>query len=576
MPGAADFIQKTVHALEAGEFAGWIKRGLVVAAILGLSLFYLLHEFRGLAASQGMDQAQIGRELARGHGFNSLLARELAAGQLQAHGKDPARAIWSDTYNAPLPVVVNAIALLPVRWHVMTPKDVVYLGDRMIALAEIICFLASVVVLYFVTVRLFDQRIALLSCALVLLCQMMWDYALSGLPQMLMLLLLNSTVYVLVRAFEAQEDGAPVLRWLIGAGIGFGLLALANAMTFWLLVPALIFCAFYFRPRGRAALIMLAIVAVMYLPWLIRNFTICGNPFGVAIYSIFDGVNHSEAGHMRRLVLDSGGAGPRFFWNHIVGNLLAQFGRIFKLFGGMLPALMFVPSLLHPFRRSDTSAARWLVLAMWGGAVLGMGVYGLREEQGVGANQLHVLFVPLMTCYGLAFVLVLWNRLALDWPFARAGFLTLIFLLCASPMLIALIFSGSKPLIRWPPYVPPYISILHQWMQPDEIIATDMPAAVAWYADRRALWLPETPRAMTDFGDYQTFGGPVNGLYLTPASGSENKLHDIVRGEYKDWSAVILRTVDVQKFPLRWATLLPIDSECVFFADYDRSKQPPK
>ena len=51
-----------------------------------------------------------------------------------------------------------------------------------------------------------------------------------------------------------------------------------------------------------------------------------------------------------------------------------------------------------------------------------------------------------------------------------------------------------------------------------------------------------------------------------------NKLGDIVRGEYKGWADVILRNVDMQKFPLKWATLLGIESECVFFSDHDRSK----
>ena len=62
MPGSADFVQRTVHALEAGGAAKWIVRLVVALVIIGLGCFYLLHEFRGLGASQGMDQAQIGRD----------------------------------------------------------------------------------------------------------------------------------------------------------------------------------------------------------------------------------------------------------------------------------------------------------------------------------------------------------------------------------------------------------------------------------------------------------------------------------------------------------------------------------
>jgi hypothetical protein len=66
----------------------------------------------------------------------------------------------------------------------------------------------------------------------------------------------------------------------------------------------------------------------------------------------------------------------------------------------------------------------------------------------------------------------------------------------------------------------------------------------------------------------------VNGLYLTPISGSQNRLADILKGEYRDWAAVILRSVDVSKFPLKWATLLGLENECVFFADRNRIPQP--
>ncbi|MDQ3120778.1 MAG: hypothetical protein M3Q89_14630, partial [Verrucomicrobiota bacterium] len=67
---------------------------------------------------------------------------------------------------------------------------------------------------------------------------------------------------------------------------------------------------------------------------------------------------------------------------------------------------------------------------------------------------------------------------------------------------------------------------------------------------------------------------PVKGLYLTPISGSQNTLSDILKGEYKDWAGVILRSVDISKFPLKWATLLGLQNECVFFADTDRQKIP--
>lgn len=573
MAGAAYFIQKMVHTLEAGGAVIWIKRSLALVVVIGLSLFYFIHEFRGLATAQAMDQAQIARNIASGQWWRTDLVRPRAVGQLQEAGRNVAQRIWHDTYHAPLPPFVNAFALWPIKaqWK-MTPREVIYAGDKVIAAMAILFFLASLVVLYLTAVRLFDQRIALLGATLVLLCETIWQYSLSGLPQMLMLFLFNATLYVLVRAVEAQYGGGRLGIWLGLAGLGFGLLALSHALTIWMFVAALLFSFFFFRPRGWAAVVMLIVFMLVYTPWLARNWVLTGNPGGVAIYSILDGINHSETGHMRRVELDLQDVGPGHFRAKITRNLIAQLGRIFEYLGWSVVAMMFFAALLHVFKRRETSVIRWMIMAMWGGAVVGMAVYGIREEQGFAANQLHLLFIPIMTCYGLAYLLVQWHRLGITMRLARLGFITLLFVLCALPMLFTLVFLPKKLGVRWPPYVPPYISVLNDWMEPHEIIASDMPWAISWYADRRSLWLPETVKSFSEFHDYGIFGAPVNGLYLTPVSGSQNTLEDILKGEYRDWSAMILRSVDLSKFPLKWATLLGLENECVFFADRDRQR----
>src|SRR5205807_2018410 len=223
---------------------------------------------------------------------------------------------------------------------------------------------------------------------------------------------------------------------------------------------------------------------------------------GVAIYSVLDGIAHPEAGWMRRLGLDRSPVVPGAFRNNITTNLIGQAGHIFEYLGLSIVAVMFFASLLHTFKRREIAILRWMILAMWGGAVVGMTLYGINEELGVAANQLHLLFVPLMTCYGLAYLLVQWNRLGMDLPFARAGFIALLYFLCALPMILGLPWiSSAKGQVRWPPYIPPAISVLNNWMKPDEVTASDMPWAIAWYADRRSLWLPDTPKSFVEFGD---------------------------------------------------------------------------
>src|SRR5260370_40832072 len=104
----------------------------------------------------------------------------------------------------------------------------------------------------------------------------------------------------------------------------------------------------------------------------------------------------------------------------------------------------------------------------------------MSDGQGGAADQRHLLFVRLMACYGLAYLLVQWNRLALEIPSAPVGFIALLYLLCALPMIFATPWlSPPKPFVRWPPSMPPLIGVLNYWMKPDEVTATDMPWAVA-------------------------------------------------------------------------------------------------
>src|SRR5205085_11920324 len=131
-----------------------------------------------------------------------------------------------------------------------------------------------------------------------------------------------------------------------------------------------------------------------------------------------------------------------------------------------------------------------------------------------------------------------------------------------------------KARVQWPPYMPPLISVLNSWMKPDEITASDMPWAIAWYADRRSLWLPDKFQVMTDLNDYKILGGPVNGLYLTPISGTDNRLRDVVKGDYKEWAAVILRNQVLERFPLKCNTVaLGVENECIFLSDHNRHQK---
>src|ERR1700758_770976 len=129
-------VQRLVHSLEQGKGAGLFRLILSIAAVIVLALAYVVLQFRGLSTSAGIDQAQIARELSRGHGFSTKDIRPIEAQLLEKNlGRVPSENL-PDLYHAPLNPVVNAGVLYVVSslFHLKTDhSDPVYRGDRCIA-----------------------------------------------------------------------------------------------------------------------------------------------------------------------------------------------------------------------------------------------------------------------------------------------------------------------------------------------------------------------------------------------------------------------------------------------------------
>ena len=593
-------IQAFVHKLEEG---GWVKRvkfAVIVSAVLfNINLWFFRDAgFRGLSHEKGIEQAQISREISRGNGFTTKMIRPAALWLFQKNmGAFPVDA-QPDIFHAPLNPYLNAGVFKITDWlndifreagkkrevfswltyeKIMTTKELIYAYDRFIAGVQVLFFLLAVLVNYFTARRLFDDRLAAFAACMMLICERFWEFSMSGLPQMLMLFLFSGAAYALVRAIEAKYLNKPPLGWLSVVAVLFGLLALTHGITIWMFAGALIFTGCLFRPLGRDVGIMAVIFLAIYTPWMVRNQQVCGTPLGLGWYSGLYQIRGSEATLMRGLEVSLSELSPLTFRSKVQGQTIGQLGALFEYLGYALMAPIFFVSLLHIFKRPETSHFRWALLSMWLCAFFGMSVFGLSDRGGLQANDLHVLFIPLMICYGLAFILVMWTKLEINIKLVRLAFLSVLFFLSSLPFIDNFLQMMRDPgtRVQWPPYVPPYIAIMgggekDGWTTPKEIIASDMPWAVAWYADRKSLWLPKTIQDFITLNDYKSLKGDIVGLYLTPVSGNRAFLADIVKGEYSEWAPFILRNVTAREFPLKVSTVMPIDNECIFYADRDR------
>lgn len=561
-------LQETVRNIDVGLAARIIRIGMVTVVLAGIVVLNFLFHFKGLGTEAAMDQAQIARSLASGEGFTTRYIRPLAIQQLTDSGRKIPSGNFPEVYNAPLFPSLEAAALLPFRKRLdMAPTDTLSMGDRVIAGLGILLLFAGVFVWYLVARRLFDHELALLAAGLLLLTDLMWQFALAGLPQLLLILLFGLASLCSLDALRAEEQersAFSVIMRLALASFLFGLTALTHGVAAFLFPGFLAFCLIAFRERLAAILVSLATFLATILPWLVHNYLSCGNPLGIAVYSALAGSGVSEETVMRGVNTGlslGGGMATKFR-----AGLTEQASHLWEYLGLNIVAVAALVSVMHPFRNPSAALWRWIVVLMWAGASLGMTLFGVKEA--VSANQLHVVFLPVFLLYGLAFMLVLWNRLNIPTQALRIAFLSVIFLLAAAPMLLKFV-AGAQSRIQWPPYVPPYIAVLQKWYGQGELLCSDMPWAVAWYANRKCLLMPETVRRFNQISDFGVLGKPIVGLYLTPVSGGQDFL-SLIKGPYKEWAPVIMRTVNMDDFLLKSYMPLPIDGECILYADRAR------
>jgi hypothetical protein len=537
-----------------------IRRGLFFLVLFILTLGNLFVLFRGLNSPQAMEQAQISREIARGNGFTTKMIRPAAYDQAQrAQNRSVSFTGFQDTYHSPLNPLLNAAVLKLVgadradAWQ-MAANEMVFPLDRVIATVSTLFFLMAIGVNYLLISRIFDAKIAAVGAILMLFSETFWGYALSGLPQMLMLLLFSCGMYFVYRAVEASTEGRIAMTPAVIAGVFFTLLALTHWMTVWIALGYIIYAAIAFRPRGVVGLTILALLFLAAIGPMLRNYSITDSPFGTAFLTIYNGLgNGTETTVMRTTDLEAEPLMLDGLIAKILRTTLLQTTDIIPLLGGIVIAPLFFISLLHPFKRLAIAKFRWAILLMWVSAAFGLAIFGLSTDP-LDPNQLHLLFAPIMMAYGLAFISVLWSRL----EFVASTRLlqdfhhVVIIGICALPLVLSLPQKvrvglqlrdrGGVP--HWPPYYAPALNSqktgIKGWTTDKQIIFSDQPWAVAWYADRVSVWLPPTHEGFEKLeaiaSDLQT---PCAGILISPTSHGSGSLIKIAE-QYKDFTMMVL------------------------------------
>ncbi len=526
---------------------------LIVAALLAFMCLFKLHiTYRGLDQPAAMEQAQIARSLARGEGFETRVLRPINLVQVYEQGLKDGHASADlrqlrDTTYAPLNIVALAVALDITGYDNFSANRMtdgyVYNADRVISATTTLFFIIAIVLAYMLFVRLFDEVVACASSCFLIFSDLLLNYSVSGLPQPLMLCFMLAGMHMLLSAFRCYEASEPywTLFYVTLTFICLGLMVLTSWMGLWVVAGLLLFICMKFRPMGSYAAVA-GVIMLLFLSYTaVQNYLYTGSIFGNALLGLYNSFGGGEEFAMRAANLNNMPLQSQSFVLRFIGHTFAQLRGLYVNMGSILVAPFFFLAIFNRYKRNDVQDMKWATFSMWAISCVGMALFGIDTPE--NPSQLAFLFAPLFVAYGVSLVFNFLARINLEGTtFNQLRGLTMFLMVAVSagPFITTLpeniyrgIWLGDRGRPHFPPYYPPALNgQLVDITSPDHVIVTDQPWAVAWYADRRALWIP------TSVDDLVTFVEPalkasqveLQGILITPSSHTtvENGMSGII------------------------------------------------
>jgi hypothetical protein len=559
MPGLQEFI----HKFEEGVGAVYIKRFFLFLVFAGLVAAYDVRKFKSFASSEAMDSAQIARNLAHGEGFTTKFIRPLQIKlmQMKAGGSkayNPLTNNLPDISNAPVYPLLEAGVLR------VTPKAAVeqngfqrYRPEVWIALLNQALFAFLLWSVFVLGRKIFDASVGATTAAVVALTEVFWRFTVSGLPTILLMIITVWVFWCLADLeFKSREAKAPERRYtivsiLLGALLAIG--ALTRYSYAWMILPIVGFAAaFMGARRGRVIAITIVMLIAALAPWCFRNYQICGRPFGIAGFApveltTFLPENHLQRSMPQNLAFDLN----RVDMGQYVKKLLVGAGAVFQkdlpVLGGSWVTALFLVGLLAPFQNPGLGRLRlFLVISiLLLIAVQSIGKTAISDQSPeINSENLLILTAPLVFMFGVALFYAFLDQALFEFPRYRGAAVSAFVAVVSIPLAISFLPPRTIP-VAYPPYWPPHVSLVASWMNPDELMMSDMPWAVAWYGDRKCAWitLDAGNGAPYDFYAINDYLRPIKGLMLTPITMNARFLDDFLKGNEAAWSRFALDTM---------------------------------
>jgi len=598
-------IQRVIHALEVGVFSRWLQFLPLVVAVIGLAVLYDLNAYRSFNSVEAMDAAQVARNVAEGRGYTTDFIRPFSVYLIQKHNHEVHKGeiqltnsvdfaeingAHPDLANAPVypTVLAGLIKLSPPNWDAGNHKPFWSEGGRFlryqaefrIAILNQLLLVVVVALTFLIAKKLFDAQAAWLAALLTLGADLLWKFSVSGQSTLLLLVIFLGLIWCLVKIEELGRAAKPQVRNLFLLAVTAGVLTGAGMLTRyafgWTIVPVVAFLALFggVRRPGLAITAFLAFVLAV-TPWIIRNLAVSGTLFGTAGYAIVEGTFAFPGSRLMQSVnpdLTSAYWLRPYMRKFIENSRFILQGDLLRI-GGNWVAMLFFSGLLLGLRNVAARRMRYFTLMC-------LGVFVVAQALGrtqlstispdINSENLLVLLTPLAVIFGVIFFLTLLNQMKTPSPQIRLAVIALMVVISCQPLIASLLPPKASPL-AYPPYYPPEIQKVASWMQPDELLMSDIPWAVAWYGDHQCTWI--SMNSQSEFFQFNDYVKQVRGLYLTLNTLDSRLYTECLQGGVGSWGNFALNTAVVgqipQGFTLRYFPAGVLQSG-LFFTDRQR------
>ena len=206
-------LQNFIHKIEEGPWSRYIRWTFLGCLIVTVMMLYDVRAYRNFSNPEAMDAAQLARNIARGKGYTTDFVRPFSMYLVQRSRADANPLIQQnhpDLANPPVYpcLLAGILKVAPLNYKISSQSFKRFPPELLIALFNQALFLLLVFLVYRLARRLFNPSVAWMSVVLMLGTLQFWQFSVSGLSTMLLMVIFAG----LIRS-EERRVGKECTSW---------------------------------------------------------------------------------------------------------------------------------------------------------------------------------------------------------------------------------------------------------------------------------------------------------------------------------------------------------------------------